>query len=376
MANKTCIVLLISDQTIPNVMFLKWYFKEPLGRYDVLFLSTKAMEDKEKSKCIADAVDYLKKFISMPHTKIVDENNTLQIRQSLEQFFTKNLYEKIVANITGGTKLMSLALYEYCKSVQTSDVEIFYQPIGKELLMLHPENKKNSISDLLTLDEWMRACGVYYKTNKSLQHEDFEFNKKIHREIFEKNKEIIIKMIDLQNTSYFKNVFKRKPVLDMTQVDESKFELPDKTVLDKQAVLSLIKDFQFDATQFTRVQMANITGGWFEEYVYQKLKYEKHIAEENIALNVEIKKGNDNNELDVVYVDAQNQLHIVECKTVAKSDLLNDTLYKQQAIKSKFGLTVKSHLYINDTVAKDSHLNRAKAFDIEIVDREKLLEKE
>ena len=138
MANKTCIVLLISDQTIPNVMFLKWYFKEPLGRYDVLFLSTKAMEDKEKSKCIADAVDYLKKFISMPHTKIVDENNTLQIRQSLEQFFTKNLYEKIVANITGGTKLMSLALYEYCKSVQTSDVEIFYQPIGKELLMLHP----------------------------------------------------------------------------------------------------------------------------------------------------------------------------------------------------------------------------------------------
>ena len=229
---------------------------------------------------------------------------------------------------------------------------------------------------MLTLDEWMRACGVYYKTNKSLQHEDFEFNKKIHREIFEKNKEIIIKMIDLQNTSYFKNVFKRKPVLDMTQVDESKFELPDKTVLDKQAVLSLIKDFQFDATQFTRVQMANITGGWFEEYVYQKLKYEKHIAEENIALNVEIKKGNDNNELDVVYVDAQNQLHIVECKTVAKSDLLNDTLYKQQAIKSKFGLTVKSHLYINDTVAKDSHLNRAKAFDIEIVDREKLLEKE
>lgn len=48
---------------------------------------------------------------------------------------------------------------------------------------------------------------------------------------------------------------------------------------------------------------------------------------------------------------------------------INDALYKLQAIiKSKFGLYVKQHLYTKSIIEKETPLNRAKEFGIDIKD--------
>ena len=75
-----------------------------------------------------------------------------------------------------------------------------------------------------------------------------------------------------------------------------------------------------------------------------EIKYQ-NVDEKNVALNVTIQKGNDKNELDVIYLDKDNKLHVIECKSFVDGNegnkVLNDALYKLQAIiKSKFGLFV------------------------------------
>ena len=117
--------------------------------------------------------------------------------------------------------------------------------------------------------------------------------------------------------------------------------------------------------------MKYITGGWFEEFIYQKIKDELQVPEENVALNVFIEKDNDKNELDVIFIK-DNNLNVIECKSFIGGKegvkILNNALYKLQAImKSKFGLNAKSYLCTQSIIKKETPLTRAKEFGIEIV---------
>lgn len=48
---KTLIISLISEQTVPNIQFMKWYWNEHISlQSDLLFISTEEMEKKRKIK--------------------------------------------------------------------------------------------------------------------------------------------------------------------------------------------------------------------------------------------------------------------------------------------------------------------------------------
>jgi hypothetical protein len=89
-----------------------------------------------------------------------------------------------------------------------------------------------------------------------------------------------------------------------------------------------------------------------------------------------MQKGNDNNELDVLYIK-DNRLNVIECKSFLDGregdKILNDALYKLQAImKSKFGLNAASYLYTQSIIEKESVINRANEFGIKIIDGSRL----
>lgn len=52
----TILVNLVSEQTIPNVQFIKWFYKKYTKNITVLFISTEAMEKRQKSECIKNAL--------------------------------------------------------------------------------------------------------------------------------------------------------------------------------------------------------------------------------------------------------------------------------------------------------------------------------
>ncbi len=369
MTVKTAVITLISEQTIPNVQFLKWFFKNHLQTVDMIFISTKKMEEKRKSEDIINTIASLSQFFSAHSIIIVDENCLADIQTRIMSELQNKKYTKIIANITGGTKLMSLAVYEVCKSFAYA--EIYYQPIDKSLQKIYPDYAEYDISELLTLYEYMTAHGVQYTADNYCVKE-YSYNQHVYELLIKNNRELIKLLVELQNTPYFKNTFKKKKSINITAVEEDRLQTQQGKKIDKDAFCALLDVAGFDKTALKRRELAYLTGGWFEEYVYQKIKAQHGIQEQNIALNVEIEKGSDKNELDVVWLDAKNQLNVIECKSFLEgieNKVLNDALYKLQAImKSKFGLRTASYLYTKSSLSeKRSALHRAEEFGIKIV---------
>ena len=368
--NKTILVCLVSEQTIPNVQFIKWYFSQNQKEIEILFISTEEMERKEKTNHIENTLVSFRDSFEID-VITTDENDMDKVLESLRCYFLEKQFEDIIVNITGGTKLMSLAAYQFF--IQLENAKIFYQPIGKPLQQLYPEMKKYDIFEILSLEEFLTAHGISFSFDNNCV-KDWDFNKTVFDLIVKDNHTLIKKMVVLQNNSWFKNIWKRKDSLNFEEISEEKFSNIGGISVTRDEMCGLIALFGFNPQDVKLSHIRYITGGWFEEYVYQKIcNGEDNVEEKNVALNVNISKGNDKNELDIIYLDRDNKLHVIECKSFVEGKeggkVLNDALYKLQAIiKSKFGLFVKQHLYTKSIIEKETPLTRAREFGIDIKD--------
>ncbi len=368
--NKTILVCLVSEQTIPNVQFIKWYFSQNQKEIEILFISTEEMERKEKTKHIENTLVSFRDSFEID-VITTDENDMDKVLESLRCYFLEKQFEDIIVNITGGTKLMSLAAYQFF--IQLENAKIFYQPIGKPLQQLYPETTKYDIFEILSLEEFLTAHGISFSFDNNCV-KDWDFNKTVFDLIIKDNHTLIKKMVVLQNNSWFKNIWKRKDSLNFEEISEEKFSNIGGISVTRDEMCGLIALFGFNPQDVKLSHIRYITGGWFEEYVYQKIcNEEDNVEEKNVALNVNISKGNDKNELDIIYLDRDNKLHVIECKSFVEGKeggkVLNDALYKLQAIiKSKFGLFVKQHLYTKSIIEKETPLTRAREFGIDIKD--------
>ena len=381
MKKQKTVVVLVSDQTIPNVMFLKWHFRNNLATAgtNIVFVSTKKMKEKKISENILSALSYAENCINKKEVLIVEENDLKAIFQALEKGYA-NYCEQTsewFVNFTGGTKPMSIATYSFF--LGKPGVNLFYQPIGDHLRQLRPEEKIISSDDIVTLDEYFNAYGISCKYDNSCVR-DWGYNSCVYDTVIENTKDFRKQMLVIQNDNYFKEKMHDKKFLDFENLKAERIvALKEKENVEIfiDELVEGIKQFGFNPQHLESSQQRYITGGWFEEFVYQKIKEEMHLPDDKIALNVRLKKGNGtSNELDVVYLDSKNQLHVIECKSFidenTQKDLLANTLYKIQAVKSELGLFVKSHLYTMSEITKDAPIRRAESFDIEIVDGEKL----
>ena len=80
----TILVNLVSDQTIPNVQFVKWYFNQNHLPMKIFLLSTKEMENKQKSECIKSALALPENFVEW-ETILTDENDISKTQNILNE---------------------------------------------------------------------------------------------------------------------------------------------------------------------------------------------------------------------------------------------------------------------------------------------------
>ena len=378
---RICAVILVSEQTIPNLMFLKWLLSNNKGVILELFcVTTEYMEKKNKIKAIQKALGEINSFFAKMTPIIVDENNLEENVKKIElQFSDSVFYDEIHVNITGGTKIMSIACYEVFKNKENT--VLYYQPVNKPVQILNskiPEISKNNIEANISIKEYLDAYNVAYKID-NICVKDWNYNQAVLPIVENKTSERSI-YLELQNNEYFRKMLKKKGALEFDKIDSEKLSRLQNNPTVKQ-LKSCSEEFGFRSDKITGKEIKYITGGWFEEYVYQKLKTEKKLDDDSIALNIRIVNSDDKdkNELDVAYIEGKTnpRLNIVECKSfideASQAKLLTDTLYKMQALKKDFGLTVKSYLYTMSVIKKESVLSRAKDLDIEIIDRTKLL---
>lgn len=297
------IISILSDQLIPNVLFIK-QMGEKGDRH--IFLSTDKMEKKHKSKTLVKTLNIAQ---GNYQTVVIDQNSPSEILEVLESKFQKDVVkDELIVNITGGTKMMSQMAYLHFWGFDNAT--IYYWPIGEKYIeQLHPSFRRVEVETpvRLNLKTYFSAYG--YEITKD---EDIEF--------------------DYSKTdALFRQVVQAGDSAEVAQIVNATKET------------------------YKRADKQYLIGGWFEEWVYFMLRKELKLKKSEIGLNVKIKnesskhKGESDNELDVAFV-YKNSLYIIECKVYNAKQLsakrITDAIYKISSVRQSLGLRATAMVFI------------------------------
>lgn len=290
---KKVLVSILSDHLVPNYLFIK----EMRGQYnELLFIGTPYTESKEIAthleNILEDKAENIKKII-------VESDQYQKGLQSLENTSLPTDVQYIV-NLTGGTKIMSLIVYDFFRKLNSS---FYYIPIGKNTYCNIEEENMHALQYRISLREYFALYGLNYECDNAL-------------------------LKDAETTfQFFEKQKKRKFYLSNEIKNSQKAETA--------------KDKKYYA------------GEWFEEYTYLRIKKELNLREQDIAMSLKIYREdsqNNDNEIDVAFM-YENALYIIECKVSMngygkeKWQTIEDYLYKLAAISKDFGLIVRPYIF-------------------------------
>lgn len=287
---QTILISVISDQTIPNLLIIKEFEGQYPGQ---VFISTLKMESDGKSRWIELAAGLEPNSVSRV---VVDENSWHDIKNKLQKY-TWPENSRFLVNLTGGTKVMTLAVYEFFARPGN---RIVYAPIGKnqfEELFPNRDLVPEKMFYRLNVSEYLSAYGISFI-----------------------KKETPLKSLGELKTIF--NSFKNKGY----------------------EINSLNDGYPPEWRNY-------FTGVWFEEYLFYQIKNELKLNEGFIELGVELmhfnetRTGGNDQELDIVFT-LENELYLVEAKVSlgkppVKKEAIHQIIFKLSAINKNFGL--RSH---------------------------------
>lgn len=413
--NKILLISLISDQAIPNIQMIK----EVRSKYencDYLMITTNVMEKKGVSDNILKACNIIENVRKIE----VSCDSYVDIKKLISDLNYSD-YEKIIVNITGGTKMMMLAAFDFFKEM--SNTEIYYIP-GNSLKysQLYPENSKPTFAQKIKLKEYLTGYGFKITETESSG--------------------ITIEQTKIIFDSYCKGEFdKHKDAQTILRAKRGKgiLKIDDSNELSE--FLSDIKYTPVEKGKLNQLEIKYLSGEWFEEYIGYKVKTDLELSDNEILVGAKIfaeSKGKninslkelidddseaDNNkvenEIDVMFV-YNNSLYVIECKTSIinikeepkekkdkkgniqkdengniiyypkkkKDNILGETIFKSDALKTKFGLYAKSYIFTltdfiqyideaNDKINIKKQMiitiNRANVSNIKLIDKRQIL---
>jgi len=367
---KNLIVTLLSEQTIPNVQFIK-YIQEKLKNEDQsfghLFVSTKQMEEKGVGNWICKVCD-----ITKLQTIIVEHNSLSDIQMKLTEKCPEA--ETYFVNVTGGTKIMSMAVSDFFK--MKANARIYYID-GNKCWLNFPENERYcaDLADNINLKEYIESYGFEIKEG-NLSGVGFEYTKQFLQEFIkfgDREKQIINKLREKRG--------KYATIKEITGLQDFLCNI-NFPLTDKNSLLASKNEVRY------------LTGDWFEEYIYSCLISEGIIKDEDLKTGMElfkldknlarIKDENGNplmNEFDIMFL-YKTKFYAIECKTSifdGKKNFINETIYKSIALKNKLGLFSGFSIFTlslrgtSKFDVQERHLQRAADSNIKVFSREDIV---
>ena len=383
---KTLLISLVSDQTLPNVQLVKEMKKEVT---DYLFISTEKMEKKGCRRWIEKAAALDKNSSKLNHI-VVKEFSFDDIGEKLDEF-DFSAYEKLILNLTGGTKVLTLVAHDYFNQM---GAEVYYVTgFNNEFIKIFPGRFKqiNLFSSKINIADYLYAYGF-----------DFELSDKSN--------------IDEHYTNYLFNKYLENGFADYS--DElnflrSKRDNGVKTLSTAKINLSYFLKYidykPIESNKLSSTEVKYLTGDWLEEYVGNRIKNELSLSDEELFVGVTLYKelsqqqsnnvqellgegvllsdSSPNNEIDVMFV-YNNKFYTIECKTsiinqvvnglnengsqkFKQSNILGETIYKADYLKNRFGLFAKSGIltltsfnqYVTEQISLGDRKSRAKAME-------------
>lgn len=345
-------VSLVSEQTVPNILAI-WQFKPE----KLLFLSTAKMEREEKVRHILATVnrrfEKSYKIGENAQSIIVLEDSLFQCLRNLEEWIQGKEDEDFIVNLTGGTKLMSIAVFEFFKNYES---KMIYIPLNKnEYISPFPirSPKPKPLDGRLTVEEYICAYGL-----NVMNVDKIERSKKAASQRKDISLWIVNHYKDIQDVlAFLGNELReaRKKKLDKFPF---KKEYACHHVLEKEFLLKM--EFHHGnsgyAKTLSKEDIHYLTGGWLEEFCFNAVYALLGNLTDDVVSNIQIRnsQGRDN-EFDVMFT-SRNALYFIECKSMEQKHLgekqsegFDDFLYKIGALQKEFGLRVESYLVTNSS---------------------------
>ena len=344
-----CLVCLVSDQTIPNIIVAAHFKLEYL-----LLISTPGMEKKDKSKAILDALclhglDYS----SRHHIIEVLEDSIVDFQEKVADWMRETDQEwEFVVNLTGGTKLMSIAAHDFFTDFGS---EMVYVPIPKnEFLTPFPKRRPKNptlLNDRLSVVEYFAAYGFKVINQSKLDgyQEQANARKDLTEFIFAHYQDIRPLLVWFRDQLHSVKAAKLKKGYDLKGkfISACKYQ---KEMLERLG-------YQWEEYEISKKvfepEWDYLRGGWLEEHLFLSVRNAvPQGASADVRLNVRCEDPSKlQNEFDVVF-SYENTLFLIECKSLGAAEgneqhiggTISDFLYKLGALRRNFGLTPRAFL--------------------------------
>lgn len=294
----TYLVSLISDHLLPNYLLIR----EMEGGYDeLLFITTLKMLESGRGRRIERLLDMPENSVRRIVVSEEDLNEMLMTLKS--EHFEKD--DRFLVNMTCGTKIMSIGVYEFFNQFESS---FYYIPYGKDKIENVRTSEKIQLNYRVNIEEYLTLYGIRCESDETFIYpidETIKLFERFKRVNFNRNE-----IKEIQNNQFY--------------------------------------DARSDSCYYS--------GAWFEEYCYWRIKNEKKLADDCIRKEVKLYRENsdnlNDNEIDVMYV-VDNKLFVCECKVsmIGKPGSKSTTnkqleyfMYKLAAICDDLGLNVPSYI--------------------------------
>jgi len=336
---KKILVSLVSDQTIPNIIAIRHFCPDEL-----LFVSTAQMEGKGKSGSIISSLKQagFNFAVDCIHTLTVSEDLILDCHARIEEWMRGREDADYIINLTGGTKIMSIAVYEFFKDY---GARMIYMPIGRnEFISPFPKrlsSQSERIECRLSVRDYLAAYNLRVTNEKTVAKTGGE-----SRQRCELSSWMVANYADI------KSLLERLgDKLRKYRDERSGYQFTSSYIPTTTPETELLKqmDFLFTDEGFskhlTQSEVMYLTGGWLEEFCFNVIAAWKGIGVDDVVTGIKVMNDKKrDNEFDVMFT-AGNALYTVECKSLDQNDDKKaDVLYKIAALQKDFGLRVESFL--------------------------------
>ncbi|WP_370089405.1 Card1-like endonuclease domain-containing protein [Ekhidna sp.] len=336
------IVTLVGGQSLPVYLGIKEFNPDKL-----VFLSSK--DSKQK---LTDIKSLLQGHSF--HEFECDPFEFESVVKQCESIISKFKTDEIIFNLTGGTKIMVLAVQSIIQKLNLSG---FYLNQDNSVLLI-PAYKKQKITYSITIDEFFQLSGhklTSFTEYKDISKTDIKVSHDILTWATNDNRYTTV-------TKHFRSKFKNTNHIPSS--GDEKFGNAFHVKWDVNTVQIAQKNKSIISFKSSNIKSLFFNAGWWEMVVAEELS--KWSGATQILINCELPFRSDasmmKNEIDIL-LNADNKLVFVECKS---GNVVQADINKMNTIKKTYGGVISKAILVSRYLPNSGIIEKCKELDIEV----------
>lgn len=324
----------LTDQHVPNLLSVHHYKPDQL-----VLIESQDMHKRSMARHFLNALkfgdlDYDARY----HIESLGaEDNLAAVRQALQRAYGKFSAAEWIANLTGGTKPMSIATYEFFKALGG---KLVYTNVTRPATLIDLESgQTEECNHRLPIKEFLAGYG--FESRKA----DDKIAEAEHRARgWAPSAKLLAKHACDQDILHLNDQEREAARGKGTTLPVEKFRFPAEA---QKELRRIWLDGQ-NSRELTKYEVQFLTGGWLEVFFWNLLSHHANtLGIWDVRLGLEVRRCGDRsgNDFDVSFMHDYS-LSMIECKSGAQDhDPGTDILYKIEAVTRQFrALRVRSYL--------------------------------